>query len=505
MASIESGSARIGSGRLFWLVFTAGALLRLIPLFFPLPSGDGARRLYLAVEWAFQPQWWGLSGQWPPLLIYIEGLLIRWGLNPIGCAHALNYLFSLITLPIIYYLAMQITPDRLAATCSMLMAATFWTHIAFTSTNLIEPFYILLISAFVLAFVTSESEGKWALADNILLALLMLLLMLTRIEARLIFIGSALYLLVRKSVSHSKIYLVAGCLGMLYIALENYWLRGDVLADARAASENALIVRQLAGIEYSLTDRIAAMRELLFTPSLFAFLMVVAGIGVADRRVRAIIAWLLLPLGLALSYSVLFGPIDPYPRFFVPLIVPLLAFAGGGLAWMARRSRWLAAATLTSALLIQPLYWGYRACRASRPYGWQCFLPVYLPNREQIAVQNLLQGLPQRAVCYVFPGAPTRWTYTAAVLNANRTDLVPTSIYRTLLAYYTTRRVMHSVEPESKLKNIDDLDLNKADYLIIDPSYPYKDWLSARMPPTVRTLFESDFVRLLKVERRANR
>jgi hypothetical protein len=107
-------STQLQTRTLFWLVFGLGALMRLVPLFYPMPVDDGLIRLRESIEWARHLKWYGLGGQWPPLIMYLQGILIRLGADALWVAYSMGYLVNVASLVLVYRLSLALTGNAIA-------------------------------------------------------------------------------------------------------------------------------------------------------------------------------------------------------------------------------------------------------------------------------------------------------------------------------------------------------------------------------------------------------
>ncbi len=137
---------------------------------------DGASRIAMAIRWAKQPVWLGLSGVWPPAHLYLLGLLIRIWDAPVIVAKFISLICGIATL-FVFRSAVRHRFGPTAASISVILLAVYWTHIWLTSSYWAEVPYLLFV---LLATHYAEKakvaiEWKFALGAGILLAMALLL------------------------------------------------------------------------------------------------------------------------------------------------------------------------------------------------------------------------------------------------------------------------------------------------------------------------------------------
>lgn len=475
-----------------WFCIGLGAALRLIPLSAPMPMEDGVIRLYTSTEWAQHPEWFGLGGQWPPLVMYLQGLFIRAGADPIWTAHLMNYFASVATLYLAYLLTLQMFNDPRAAIAATFLAATYWLHASLVSMNSIETFYtpLLLYSLYLIVKAIQTKQASTALAVGIALSIAGLILM--RHEGRLAFVVLMGYLLARQQWQLALwLGLVNGLL-LVYLLYENWTLRGHWMADLMSAQVNFEFAASLKAQDKGWLEGLHGLRRVFtYMPSIF--FLVLAFIGVyrsyTRREAHPVLLTVAASLGL-LIYSALFSPLIPFPRYFVPVFMPLMSFAGLGWRVLANRNFLLAAALAGATVLTQIGYWGYGRARFEGGYHWSIWLPYRPQNSQQQTLEQQLEQVPPHATVYVINSPRALWHVRAGILNTRRFDLMPALRQE---AYYDQYRARPTEPLEISRRN-----LVHADYLFVHPRSRRFAQIKEALPAH-QTVYQSDFLIVYRV------
>lgn len=478
--------------RVLFVGLGLGAVLRLIPLGNPIPMDDGAIRLYKAVEWSLQPVWYGLGGQWPPLVMYLQGLLIRLGADPLWTASLMGYIISVATLYMVYLLGIVLFKESYPAAWGVVFASIYWYHISIVNMNFIENLYtLLLVSALYFAVRVFQSERP----DHALLigcALCTAGLILTRHEGRLVFLVLLAYALFKRNWQFALWFGSVNGLLLLYLLGENWVMRGDWLADLRSAYANFAFAAEATNRITKIYEKFYYIRWIFqYMPSIFCLLFI--GLGVWHYRQNFASHIVMLPVFaslLLLIYSAVSTPLVPFIRYFVPIFMPLMPFAGAGWSALVSKYRWLAWMALLGMIVIQPLQWfrmqSYRFGRSD----WRYALPRHELHPQQVALEKVLAGLPRHSRVYVLISPRSIWSYMPAIVNLRRPDLIPSLRYDQHYDQYLGR-------PTERLDLNREL-LQQADYLVVHPDYPRMQELQKALPP-VRVLYRSEFLEVLEV------
>jgi hypothetical protein len=448
---------------LFWSVFGLGALLRLIPLFYPMPMDDGVLRLSKSIEWARQPEWYGLGGQWPPLMMYLQGMLIRTGVDALWVAYSIGYLTSVASLLLVYRLSLAITGNPSVALWSMLACSVYWYHIAILNMNLIENFYTLILLAFILQILRTISKETAHSLDFVILSALVALLLLNRHEARLVWIVSALYLLWIREYRVFWVVTVSGALVTAYLLTENLLLRGSLLADLESATRNFLTAIEIRGEEPTVTERLMSLRRpLLFQPSVI--LLGAAAWGAYKSFHTACTRFIILICGasvLLILFGTFTSPLIPFWRYFVPIIVPAMALTGVGLTAMPIRGA--ATFLLTTAILVQAGHWHRSQSFSVGNSQLANMIPVHRLHPSQESLQKFVETLPRNARIYAMVDPYTPVDIRQAAINTRRYNLIPSLYLYKNYNQYIGKLV--TVPPTHDT-------FRKMDFVIIDRDHP---------------------------------
>jgi len=449
---------------LFWIVFGLGALIRLVPLFYPMPLDDGLRRLSKSIEWAHRPEWYGLGGQWPPLIMYLQGILIRLGADALWVAYSMGYLANVTSLVLVYRLSLALTGNAIVALWSLLASSIYWFHIALVNKNLVENFYTLIILAFILIVVENLGKGRMRFSEIASLSGLMILMMLTRHEARLVWVVSCAYLLWHREYQRFWILAVSGAMITAYLLGENLLLRGSLLADLESATRNFQTAAEITGVAPSIGERLFPILRwyLPYHPSIILIGAILWGMYKSFRCTRALFVILTCGASFALVlFSIFTSPLIPYLRYFVPIVVPAMAFAGVGLTAIPVRGA--APLLLIAAIFVQSLQW-YRANSLNAGH-WHInhILPVQHLGPSQEMLREVIVTLPRNSRIYAVIDYFTPVDISQVAINTQRYDLVPLFMRYKFYDQYSGKLITNEPTPEL---------LRQVNFVIVDRNHP---------------------------------
>lgn len=477
----------------FWVCLGLGAALRLIPLTAPIPADDGAIRLLSSVRWAQHPEWFGLGGQWPPLVMYLQGLLIRVGADPVWTAHLMNYAASVATLYLVYLLTLQLFANQRAATMALLLASLYWLHITIVNTNLIENLYLplLLLALYWAVKATQQVSAPTSLAVGIGVSVAGLILM--RHEGRVVFIVLLGYFLVTRQWRVALWLGVINSMLLCYLLYENWALRGHWAADLISARENFEYAGAVKGHVASLAEKLHGLRRVfLFMPSIF--FLALAAVGMWAHRHRRATYVLALPSAaslILLVYSALFSPLVPFARYFLPIFMPLAPFAGAALQYLAEtRSKQFAWGIVALILLTQVAQSVYAQAKATGTLHWTYLLPRRIPNSQQQVLEQQIARLPLHTRVCLVANPNSEWHLVTALLNTRRFDLLPHLMQGSYYDQYRAR----PTEPLVLSRET----LSRADFVFLHPASPDADRARALLPPAT-LIFSSDFLVVYRI------
>lgn len=475
-----------------WLVLMFAALLRLPPLFFPIITNDGTIRLYKSVQWASEPVWYGLGGQWPPLVMYLQGLLIRWGADPVWMAHLQGYVISVATVYVAYLLGWQIFKDARIALVGAIAAAGYWYHIAFINMNLIENWYTLLLLVTLYLSVKALEQPYPSTKLMIGVALCIAGLILLRHEGRLVWLVLLGYALYQRQWRLAA--WIAGVNGALlgYLLLENQLMRGHWMADLISARANFDFAAAAKERTVSLEQKLGILRGIfMFMPSIFFILLAFTGILAhkKSRGAQVVSLCSLASLGLLL-FSAFTTSLIPFVRYFVPVFMPLTPLAGAGWATAARVSKWLALAMVMGMLLVQPFQWTRGWVRRYGEWRWTYLAPCYQQPPQQTALEQQIAALPLDAKVTLVGWPYAEWDIKTAILNTRRFDLMGGLRKDSEYDQYAARPTAPLILTRETLL--------QADYLVVHPLSKRAAELERLSLPT-EVVYEADFLIVYKV------
>jgi len=448
----------------FWLAFGLGASLRLIPLFHPMPAGDGLSRLCESIEWAYQPKWYGLGGQWPPLIMYLQGFLIRLGADALWVAYGMGYLANVASLLLVYRLALVITGNYATALWSLLACSVYWLHITFVNTNFIEDLYNLLLISFILHVLKVAGQKNIRLLDMVTLSALMALMLLTRHEARLIWIVSTIYLLWNREYRVFWVVAASGALVTAYLLTENLLMRGSLLADIESARRNFVVGAEIMGESSTIGERLYPLLRwfLPYHPSIILIGAIVWGMykSLCSKQAHFVILICGIPL-IFILLSVFISPLVPYPRYFLPIVVPAMAFAGVGLTAVPIRGA--APLLVAIAALIQSGQWYHSQSVKFGRYELVNILPVQRLHPRQEVLREFIVALPRNSRIYTLIAPRTSVNVSQIAVNMRRYDLVPFASLHKYYDQYSAKLVIKKPTPET---------FQQVDFVIVDRNHP---------------------------------
>lgn len=449
---------------LFWLAFGLGALLRLVPLFYPMPVDDGLIRLRESIEWAYHPKWYGLGGQWPPLIMYFQGILIRLGADALWVAYSMGYLVNVASLVLVYRLSLALTGNPIVALWSLLACSIYWFHITLVNKNLIENFYTLLLLAFMLVVIVNLGKGRMHFSEVVALSGLVALMMLTRHEARLVWVVCCAFLLWQREYARFWVVAVSGVITTAYLLGENLLLRGSLLADLESATRNFRTAAEITGVTPSIGERLFPLLRwyLPYHPSIILTGAILWGMYKRFHCTRALFVILICGASFALVlFSVFTSPLIPFLRYFVPIVVPAMAFAGVGLTAIPLRGA--TPLLVIAAIFVQSWHW-YRA-NSSKVGYWHIShaLPVQRMRPSYETLRELIATLPRNSRIYEMVDPHTPVDISRLAINMRRYDLVPLLTPYKSYDQYLGKLITN--EPTSEI-------LRQVNFVIVDRSHP---------------------------------
>lgn len=480
--------------RWLWLVLGLGAVLRIPPLFFPIITNDGTIRLYKSVQWASEPAWYGLGGQWPPLVMYLQGLLIRWGADPVWMAHLQGYIISVATVYVAYLLGWQIFKDVRIALVGCLTAAGYWYHIVFINMNLIENWYTLLLMITLYLSVKTLEQPAPPKQLAIGVALCIAGLILLRHEGRLVFLVLLGYALSQRQ--WQLVAWIASVNGVLlgYLLLENQLMRGHWMADLISARANFDFAETALQQVTTAEQKLGMLREIfLYMPSIFFIVLALVGIWVNRHIVsaRVVATCALTSLGLLL-FSAFTTSLIPFVRYFVPVFMPLASFVGAGWAAVTQVNKWFALALVAGMLLVQPFQWTRGWVRRTGEWRWAYLAPCYQQPSQQATLEHQLARLPQNAKIMLISWPFTKWDIRTAILNTRRFDLMKGLRRDSEYDQYIAR----PTEPLILTRET----LLQTDYIVVHPRSSRVQELNRLHPPTT-IVYASEFLVIYQTRR----
>lgn len=488
--------------RWLWLVLAYAAILRLPPLFFSIITNDGTIRLYKSVQWASEPVWYGLGGQWPPLVMYLQGLLVRWGADPVWMAYLQGYVISIATVYVAYLLGWQTFKDTRIAIAGAIAAAGYWYHIAFINMNLIENWYTLLLLIVLYLSVKAFERPQPPTRLMVGIAVCIAGLILLRHEGRLVLLVLLGYTLYQRQWRLAA--WMASVNGVLlgYLLLENQLMRGHWMADLISARANFDFAAAAKERTVSLEQKLGTLRGIfLFMPSIFFIVLALTGILTHEknRGTQVVSLCSLSSLGLLL-FSAFTTSLIPFVRYFVPVFMPLAPLVGAGWARAARFNRWFALALVIGMLLAQPFQWTRGWMRRYGEWRWTYIAPCYQQPPQQAALEQQIAALPPGTKVMLLGWPYAEWDIKTAILNTRRFDLMRGLRKDSEYDQYTAR----PTEPLILTREA----FFQADYLLVHPQSKRVDELE-RLSPPVEVVYETDFLIVYKVlkpaENRAQR
>jgi hypothetical protein len=476
-----------------WILLALGGMLRAIPLLYPMPQGDGVIRLREAIQWAYQPTWYGLGGQWPPLTMYFQGFLIRYGADPIWLAYLMGYITSVLTLYAVYRLCLLLFENERIALYGLFFASIYWQHIIIVNMNLSENFYTLLLIIYLFFMIKIIKYNSSSLHDILYAMAALGGLLLIRHEGRIVWLATLLYIAYHKKYKLFLITIMLGGLLLFYLLFENWWMHGHLLADIRSARENFIIAEKLAGAHDTILKKILGLEILMYQPSIFIIALIFIGIYniIKTKNIPIqFLIWIVQFYLLFMILSFLISPLRVYWRYFIPILMLLLPFAGFAFYQMRRRS--IASAFLLGTIIIQPTHWFYSQSVNLGKYSVWHLLPVTQPSPQQKTLEQQITQLPRGVTLYVFYSFPAQWDVEQAALNTRRYDLIPR-------LHVDQRYNQYKLYLETI--NLSKENIKKADFLLVDPSYPRLTQLIQNMPKA-NIVYQTKFILIYKINRR---
>jgi hypothetical protein len=291
----------------------------------------------------------------------------------------------------------------------------------------------------------------------------MALMLLSRHEARLVWLASAIYLLYIRNYRVFWIVTASGALVTAYLLTENLLLRGSLLADIESATRNFLTAMEITGKGITLMERLTTLRPpIIFQPSIILLGAILWGAYTTIRSVKSQFLALCCGVSLALIlFSIFASPLIPFQRYFVPIFAPAMAFAGIGLTAVPFRGA--ATVLLAAAILVQAGHWYYSQSiwvGHRKPIN---LLPVRHIHPSQEALQEFVKTLPENARVYALINPHAPLDFRQAAINTRQYNLIPQ-----LYSYQNYDQYKSKLITIPPTRNV----LYRMDFVAIDRNHP---------------------------------
>lgn len=423
------------------------------------PGGDGTQRLALALSWANDPTWDGLSGVWPPSHWYLLGTLISIWDEPIILAKLIGLACGM---GAVVMLASAVRPifGNAVASVSALLLAICWTHIWLTSSYWVELPYMLFVflAVYFSTRLLSDAKSKDAILSGLFLSLAILLRHEGLVLLGLFLIWYAL------NVKNRKMILVFAALPVCVSA----WHFIEPLLSGHSYFEYVAHVRQAKAGEnlvqgFTLKDCLYQWVMMpAVVPSLFIVLPGFYGLWRARRLLRYdLFAWMFsAQVGFYFLMTFTSGW-RPQLRYIMLYFVNLFPYAA--LAWVTITRRWRSRYVLASLVVLTMLtqaagWWVGR--NKYRPMGW---LPLEVRSSSQKAVDDWMSevsansGAGLKVIAFTGDSIEEPWSLLHSVL-VNR---IPAGAVKTIELYVPEEReILNGQLPPV---------VSDADLVVIDP------------------------------------
>jgi hypothetical protein len=317
-------------------------------------------------------------------------------------------------------------------------------------------------------------------------------MMLTRHEARLVWIVSCAYLLWQREYPRFWVVAVSGAITTAYLLGENLLLRGSLLADLESATRNFRTAAEITGVAPSIGERLFPLlrRYLPCHPSITLTVAIIWGMYKSFRCTRAFFVILICGASFALVlFSVFTSPLIPFLRYFVPIVVPAMAFAGVGLTAIPFRGS--ASLLVIAALLVQSWHW-YRA-NSSRVGDWHIShaLPVQRMRPSYETLRELIATLPRNSRIYEMIDPHTPVDTSQVAINTRRYDLVPLLTPYKSYDQYLCELITNEPTPDL---------LRQVNFVIVDRNHPQSQKVIQMVYPLGgRVIYERDSLMVFRI------
>lgn len=317
-------------------------------------TGDDAARTQLAYAWSRAP-FFNLPGNvWPPLGIWLHGLVLKVVEDPLAVSSAVNSVFSIGTVVVIYRLTAVLFPERppaaaLAAAMAGFCPLVVWLGLSGLSEAIFHFFLLAAVYAWALAY---RDDRPWL---HLAAALGLLGASMVRLEAWLLIGVFGVYCVVRSArKAHAVALLSSALLASLFAPAWLWWhwrTFGDPVAFLQVPQANN--AGGLAAADFT------RFISLLWDNSPMALILASFGIvaarkaagGAPDRTRRA---YLIFVVGFFLCFALATRgrlasnmPVRNLTAFYL-LVVPFSAYALAFLAALSSRATVVAAVAVAA-------------------------------------------------------------------------------------------------------------------------------------------------------------
>ncbi len=199
-------------------------------------SGDDASRIEFAHAWSRKAFFNDPSNVWPPLGIWIHGLVLRVFEDPVAVSSTVNAIFSIATIPLVYGIARKLFPQKpyvpvIAAVISAYSPLIIWLGLS----GLSEPIFHFFLLLGVFFWISAYRDDRPAL--NLAAAIGFLAASMCRLEAWIVVgLFCCVCVIVSARSEHRLVLLSSAALSSLFIPAWLWWhwrVFGDALAFVR--------------------------------------------------------------------------------------------------------------------------------------------------------------------------------------------------------------------------------------------------------------------------------